>query len=326
MTDYTSATANHIMSLFNRHLRKVAEQTLYKTPVLYEFATKAPLPGGSGKTIFIPKHIGRDGGIRTLTEGTIIGTCATSTHYYSATVSGFGDVRRYSDFLEAVKEIPGHITADIRGMSERAAEKIDQMIRLAMCAGGSTYWIAPEGAAASYAAVNTAMNLKQRFLFDANTVLAGKLCPRYPDGFYWGAFHPRQTHDLFINTSATANPRAWLENTEIGASKLERATMGRLGGIRIFETTTTPRRVGTAAKSDLSVNASGYQAMVMGPGAVGAVDLANMRLKTYVKPLGQAGALDPIDQVMTAGVKFYFAAVAMDRANRYVWTASGYTL
>ena len=56
MAAASSATANHVMSLFNRYLRKVAEQTLYATPVLYEFAKKAPLPGNSGKTIFIPKH------------------------------------------------------------------------------------------------------------------------------------------------------------------------------------------------------------------------------------------------------------------------------
>jgi len=56
------------------------------------------------------------------------------------------------------------------------------------------------------------------------------------------------------------------------------------------------------------------------------VDLATSRLRTYMKPLGSAGADDPIDQKMTAGVKFYFTAIAMDTANRLVKTASGKTL
>jgi hypothetical protein len=80
------------------------------------------------------------------------------------------------------------------------------------------------------------------------------------------------------------------------------------------------------AAGGMSAQNSGHQAFVMAPGAVGAVDLATARLKTYIKPLGSAGADDPIDQKMTVGVKFYFTAVRMDTANRLIRTASGKTL
>lgn len=327
MADATSATANHVMSLFNRHLRKTAEQTLYATPVLYTFATKAPLPGNAGKTIFIPKHYGRNG-IRSLAEGTKIDTCATSTHYYSATVAGYGDAREYSDFLVAIKEIPSLLNDDIRSMTEFAGQKVDSLIRAQISATGVGTFVSPDGVVVD-TDVGENTSLKQRFLFDAYATLASKNAPRYPDRMYWGAFHPKAIHDLFVNTSAGTGAGslvASLMNTESGFKQLQEATIGKLGGIRIVETTTTPVIANGVGGVSEGAN-SGYAAYVMGPGAVGAVDLANSRLKTYIKPFGSGGATgDPIDQFMTVGVKFYFAAVKMDVANRLVRTASGTTL
>ena len=114
-----------------------------------------------------------------------------------------------------------------------------------------------------------------------------------------------------------------MELTDMGASKLERATIGALGGVRIFKTTTTPLLTGTARVGQVSADSSGYQAYVMGKGALGAIDLKTARLRSYIKSLGSAGTSDPIDQLMTVGVKFYFAALAKDTTNRLVTTASG---
>lgn len=320
-----SLTANHIMSLFNRYLRKTAEQTLYATPVLYEFAKKAPIPGGSGKTIFIPKHYGRNG-IRSLTEASPIGLCATSTHYYSATVSGFGDARGYSDFLVAIKEIPTMLADDIRSMTEFAGQKVDSMIRTQICTAGT--WVSPDGNTGNTDVIETTA-MKQRFFFDAYATLAGNDAPRYGDGNYWAALHPFACHDVFVGTSnGSAGAQlggGFMETTDVGAKKLMDAQIGKLAGIRVFETTTTPKIANGVGGVSEGAN-SGYAAYVMGPGAVGAVDLANSKLRTYIKPLGSAGGADPIDQYMTAGVKFYFAAVAMDTANRLVRSASGSTL
>lgn len=325
MAASSSATANHVMSLFNKYLNKVAEQTLYATPVLYEFAKKAPLPGNSGKTIFIPKHYGRNG-IRTLSEtkSSKIETCATSTHYYSATVAGYGDARSYSDFLVAIKEIPTVIEDDIRSMTEFAGQKVDSLIRAAICTTGN--WVSPDGATGNTDVVETTA-LKQSFLFRAYSTLAALNCPKYSDGSYWGAFHPFVIHDLFVGTSGggTTLGAGFMELTDMGAKKLESATIGKLAGIRVVETTSVPKIANGIGGISEGAN-SGYQSFVMGPGAVGAVDLANSKLQTIIKGLGSAGTADPVNQEMTAGVKFYFAAVAMDTTNRLVRTASGSTL
>ena len=309
------------MGLFNKHLTKVAERSLIAHPVLYEFADKHPLPGKSGKTLFVPRHISVDS-TKVLTEGTIVSVCANSAGYYSATVAGYGAARGYTDFLEMVREIPTTITHDIEDMMKDSARKVDSLLRLSLCAAGT--FVSPDGSTAA-ASVKSSTNLKQRFLFDASTTLASNLAPTYGDGFYWGAFHPRAIHDLFVNTSSggTVLGAGYMELTDVGATKLERATIGALGGVRIFKTTNAPKIL---ALGGMSATTSGHGSYVMGPGAIGAIDLSTARLKTYIKELGSAGWADPIDQKMTVGVKFYFASLAKDVTNRLVRTASGVTL
>lgn len=317
-------STNTVFSLYGKHLQKRAEKTLFLTPVLYEFADKHPLPGKSGTTIFIPRSIQKNQ-IIALSEGTPIGPSATSAHYYSGTVAGYGGAKRYSDFLVAVHEIPTMISNDIEGMTKYAGYKIDSLILGAISAGGT--YVAPDGSTGT-GSVKAATNLKQRFLFDAATTLDSVGTPTYGDGFYWGAFHPRAVHDLFVNTSSGATQlfgtNTFLQNTEEGARMLKKGMMGELGGVRIWKSNHSGKAV--FAAGGMSASNSGHMAFVMGPGAVGAVDLATSRLRTYVKPFGSAGADDPVDQKMTAGVKFYFTAVAMDTTNRLIKTASGKTL
>lgn len=325
-----STEANALMGLFNKHLTKVAERTLLATPVLYEFADKHPLPGKSGKTLFVPRHVSSNS-MRAITEGTVLTPCSNSAGYYSATVAGYGDVKGYTDFLEMVREIPTTIQHDIQDMMTNGGLKVDSLLRAQLSAPAlSGSFVSPDGSTA-FGSIQATTALKQRFLFDANTTLAAANAPRYGDGFYWGAFHPRQVHDLFISTSggsqlATYGFRnSFLENTEEGAQKLMRATIGTLGGIRVFETTATPKLGNNEGAMSAVAAASGYQAYVMGPGALGAIDLATAKLRTYIKQLGSAGTADPVDQLMTVGVKFYFAALKKD-TNRFVMTASGKTL
>ncbi|RLA17633.1 MAG: hypothetical protein DRQ56_08925 [Gammaproteobacteria bacterium] len=105
----------------------------------------------------------------------------------------------------------------------------------------------------------------------------------------------------------------YMEATEIGAKKLERASIGVLGNVRVFQSTWGAQAVTSVGGLMKAATSSlGYQAFIMAPGAFAKVDLATARLRTYWKPAGSAGTADPIDQFSTAGVKFYAAAVAMD--------------
>jgi N4-gp56 family major capsid protein len=309
---------NTLRSLFNDHLDKRSEKSLFETPVLYEFSDKRPLPGKSGTTMFVPRHIARNSGGE-LTEGTIISPSATSAHYYSGTVVGYGDAKSYSDFLVMVHEIPTMISDDVSAMAQYAGYYIDERLASRLCAAGT--WVSPDGSTA-VDLITTTTGMKQRFLFDSNTLLKAQACPTYNDGLYWAAVAPQHAHDLFVNTSAggTTLGGGFLELTELGARKLERATIGNLGGIRVVESNRLPRKVGVGG---MSAKNSGYQAFVMGPGTVASVDLATARLKTFIKGFGEAGIYDPIDQGMTAGLKLYYTAIAMDTGNRLARTVAG---
>lgn len=331
MADATSLTTQgfRAQAWFNTYLRKVAEKGLFATPVLYELADKAPLPGGSGKQIYIPKHIPKNQ-IRALAtggEGKPLQPCGTSSGNYTATVAGYGDVRTYSDFLIAIQEVPKMVANDVEAMSIYAGQKIDSLIRAQMSANGT--YVEPDGVVGSGSVASTT-NLKQRFLFDARAILAGNSAPTYGDGMYAAVLHPRQTHDLFVSTSGERGQMvklqefSYMQTTEAGVRKIENHTIDRIAGCRIIESSYSAKAVRGAG--GMSGRASGFQGYVLAPGAVGAVDLANSRLRTYTKGFGSAGTADAIDQVMSVGIKFYFAAVKMDTANRLIRTASGKTL
>lgn len=330
------STSVAVWALYGKHLVKRAQEGLFGATLLPMLGNQIPLPGHAGKTIFIPKDYPKNN-IRALTEGTIISLCPTSGHYYSGTVAGYGDAIGYNDFLVSIHEIPTMVSNDINTMSRYLGYKYEDICQGVLSAAGT--WVSPDGATAQ-GNIAATTPLLQRFLFDASTTLASTNAPMYSDGLYHGVFHPRQTHDLFVSTSggsqlqnAAHSPnQGWLEGTEAGAAKLTRASIGILGRVRILETTQSAKALYTGASAEVASiggmisSVSGYQALVMGPGAFAAVDLENQRPQVYVKGFGSAGTADPINQVSSAGIKGYFTAIAMDTTNRLVRTASGKTL
>ena len=338
MGDYGTTAKVATMALYGRHLVKRAQEGLFGATLLPMLGNQIPLPGHAGREIFIPKDYPLNR-IKALTEGTPIGVCPPSGHYYTGCVVGYGDARGYGDFLVSIHEVPSMVSNDIATMSRYLGYKYDSLCRVQLCAAGT--WIAPDQTATQGGdtGVQSTTPITQRFLFDASTTLASNDAPTYSDGNYVGVFHPRQTHDLFVSTSAgsqlgkglqTHGASSFLELTESGVGKLERASLGVLGRVRVLESTRNPMvysaDVATASITGMDSGQSGYPAYVFGPGAFAAVDLENQRPKVFLKGFGSGGTYDPINQLSTAGIKGYFTAIAMDTANRLVRTASGKTL
>ena len=325
-----STTASKVMALFAKHLDKRSEKVLFKTPVLYELGVKRPLPGKAGTIMFVPKRYSRNN-VRLLAEGTVLDhLSSTSAWYYSGAVSGYGDVRKYSDFLVKVMEVPDQISQDVADMSKYLGYKYDTLIRNKLSGAGT--FVSPDGTTAA-GSVQSATNLKQRFLFDAATTLANLDAYPYSDNLFAAVLPPIGIHDLFVSTSGGSQlatvPRGsgFLDNTESGAQKLERMTIGMLGQCRVMSSTQSSRYITDASGGMCDSTAScGYQALVLAPGAFAVVDLETARPKTYIKPFGQSGHLDTLDQLMSVGVKGYFVPIAMDTTNRLVRTAIGKNL
>jgi len=332
-------TSAAVWALYGEHLVKRAQEALFGATLLPMLGNQIPLPAHSGKTIYIPYDLPQNN-IQLISEGTIMALCPTSGHYYTGVVAGYGGAKSYNDFLVSIHEVQSMVSNDVASMSRYLGYKYDSLCR-AVISGDVGTWLAP-GAGEVQGGVVATDPLIQRFLFDASTTLAAKNAPTYSDGLYHGVFHPAATHDLFVSTSAgsqlgkgqqsVAGAGSFLENTEIGAAKLERATIGALGRIRILESTQSTKlifhatSVAAASIGGMMSAMSGYSAYVMGPGAFAAVDLENQRPQVFVKGFGSGGTSDPINQLSSAGIKGYFVAIAMDVTNRLIRTVSGKTL
>lgn len=301
--------------LFNQHLHRRAVNALYGQAVLYEQGDPRPLPGGHGTSFSIPKYNGANN-LAALTEGTVVSAISVAMSNYSGTVSGYGEARKYSDFIMHANMIPAWISDEINDMTQNAKKELDQIAIAVLSASGIGAYVLADGSTALLSGIPTT-TLKQRALFDANSTLAGADANPYPDGTWHGVFHPNQIHDLFVSTSGlnTGDMGAgYMENgSELGAKKLEKASIGVLGNVRVYQSTWGAQAVTSVGGLMCAADANGgFQAFICAPGAFAKVDLATARLRTYWKPAGSAGTDDPIDQFSTAGVKFYATAVAMD--------------
>lgn len=322
----TTAGSN---KLYVTHLKKRAVNALYGQAVLYEMGDPKPLPGGSGTTLIIPKYTGADN-IRTLTEGTILSAVSAAMSSYTGTVAGYGDVRAYSDFIMAVNEIPQYISDEINDMTQYAKKQLDDLAIAQLSSSAKGTYISPDGGTASLLAAVTTTQLKQNALFTANSTLAGNDANPYEDGTWHGVFHPNQVHDLFVTNAASGGSTGvigagYMEGgSDLGAKQLERASIGILGNVKVYQSTWGAQAV-TSVGGLMSASGGndGYQAFIMAPGAFAKVDLATARLRTYWKPASMGGNYDALEQVSKAGVKFYATAVAMDVESRLVKVLSG---
>ncbi len=69
------------------------------------------------------------------------------------------------------------------------------------------------------------------------------------------------------------------------------------------------------AKKHTSLGQSGtdvYAAMFLGKNAYGVTSINGLSMKTYFKPLGSAGADDPLNQYATTGWKAYHTAIRLN--------------
>ena len=316
-----NSVASFVLRTLKEHLDMRAQRALYGNPILTEMGDPYPLPAGEGYNMYIPVHVSQNLW-RPLTEFTITGASGTSASNYQVTVGGYADARKYSDFWRIVNSLPSQIPNDIDDMMRYGTKQIDDITRAKISGQGNQ--VPADGSTLSN--VRTATNLKARAIFHAGTKLADLNAPTFDDGLYRGVIKPSQAFDLFTNLSGGTSIGDYLVNTDVGASKLERATVGALGRVRVMESTWSPRTytgVGATSAAGGSVGASVVEAYFAGRGAFAVVDLQTARLQVIVHPPGSAGSSDPVDQVGTVGAKFYFGAGAMDTTNRLVRIVSG---
>lgn len=303
---------------------------LYPNLYLYQLAEKRSLPRGRGKIIHFKRYFKAGSGSGhvvpfAFTEGTAIGLSALSAAAVSATVAGFGSAIGINDFV--VMTVPDDtVKSAVFELSKGMALSIERHCRTTISATG-TILPAKNTATGSSSLIGTASTIDAVDLLRSAAALRQGNARAWPDGFYAAIVHPRVGFDLRNDTTANQGWSNVNQNTERGTNRIYHGEIGTLYGVRVVESSEAKQLLPpTASLFKISAGASGFETLVIAPGAFGMVDLESARAKVYVKQPGQAGHLDPINQKGSVGVKAYFTAVVIDAARQKRIPSGGRTL
>lgn len=315
MTQTSTSVTTLLPSYYDRFLL----DNLYPDLYLYQFGVKKTLPRNFGKQITFTRYFKAGGNMAVpfqITEGTIIGQSAISAATIAATVVGYGAAVGVTDFI-VMTAISDIVRGSVFELSKAMALKIERNIRAAISATGALLPSKNQAGTAS-GSVATTSTIDAVDLFRAAAKLRQNDARTWPDGYFAAVVAPKVAFDL----RQDATQAAWIDinkyATNDTVNMIYRGEVGRMGGVRVVESSEAKRVVGTP----ISTNASGFLSLVIGPGAYGVVELDGVAASVYVKQVGSAGSADPVNQKGSVGVKVYMAVAALE-ASRMVRIASG---
>ena len=320
------ATAGAMPEFYDRNLL----DNLYPNLYLYQLAEKRALPRGTGKIIHFKRYFKAGAGSGhvipfAFTEGTSIGLSALSAAAVSTTVAGLGSAIGINDFV--VMTVPDDtVKSAVFELSKGMALAIEQNVRAAV-SGSGTILPAKNTATGSSSLIGTASTIDAVDLLRAAAALRQGNARGWTDRLYAAVVHPRVGFDLRNDTTANFGWANVNQNTDQGQNRIYHGEIGSLYGVRVVESSEAKQLLPpTASLFKISAGASGFETLVVAPGAFGAVELNGQSAKVFVKQLGSAGTADPINQKASVGVKVYFASVVLDAARQKRIPSGGRTL
>lgn len=284
----------------------VLGENLYPNLYLYQFGTKRTLPRNFGKTIKIPRLKKQNIMHEVPTEGVAVLTCPLSTQTISTTLREFVGAYKHSDLIifTALSDV---VELSLRDIGRDLAKQMDTFIRNQLSGAGA--FVGGNGTTAS-TCVGSLDFLKPGDIIRAVVKLDTADNPRPPDNHYPTVIHPRTIYDLQTNLSAGS----WLDVTkyqEVGAPRIYTGEIGRIYGARFITSSNMDLLLGAAADklSASGTSISGVREFMFAPDSYYVTEISDLTASTYVKQLGSAGALDPVNQFATVGAKVFFGAL-----------------
>lgn len=295
MTLQTSASVGLTSEMKVYYDRRLIARAL-PTLLYAKFGQRRGIPKGNGKTIEFRKFASLGVSKTALTEGSPPAGQSLSVSAITATIAQYGDVIFFSDLVSTVSFDPIlEETTDL--LSEQSAESIDEIVRDALMLGTNVQlWDGSRAARINIASTDI-LNVAavRRAVLTLNLARASKI-----NGDFQAIIHPRQAHDLMGTTE-------WLQAQQYAAARgdsnrIFEGSLGSLYGVRFWVSDKAPFVADVGAGSTVDV----YQALFFGANAFGIVDLAGHNLQSIYKPLGSAGAADPLNQKQSMGWKVAF--------------------
>lgn len=271
------------------HVKRLIERFLPEY-AFYRFGQKDSLPMRNGDALKWRTIPMLSDATTALTEGTPPYTVAMSVSVVSATMATYGNAVKLTDDLidYSLDDMVREGESVIR---DNARQTIDTLIRDTVKAGTTVQY---SGTATGRSGVSD--NIAVADIKKAVRTLKASSVPYAAGDFYVAFVHPNPAYDL-------RNDSAWVNAAQYaGSRQIFTGEIGTLYGVRFIETAQAP--VFSAAGSG-SVDV--YGTIIIGQTAYGVPTLKGRAFpQIFVKPLGSAGADDPLNQYGTVGWKAKF--------------------
>ena len=267
------------------------------------FAQTRSIPRNAGSSVIkFRRYTNLAAATTALTEGTTPAGKQLAVTDITATVAQYGDFITLTDVVnyESADAVLME-TAELLG--DQAGNTLDQITRDVLAAGTNVQYASTATSRVTVAAAMkmTVDEVKEavRTLKNNNTMRVTKMVSP-ATGYnsepiaaaFVGIVHPDTTYDIQDLTGFTPVEKYASHSTVMEGE------VGKIKEVRFVETTN--------AKVFAAAGAAGidvYATLIMGANAYGTVAINGESLKNIVKPLGDAGTADPLDQRATSGWK-----------------------
>lgn len=268
-----------------------------------QWGLKTGIPRNGGRSIEWRRYDRPSAATTALTEGTPPSETQLTIANVQATVNQYGAFTRHSEVLE-LQNFDPWISTETEMYGEHMADSLDILTRNVITAGTTVQYAST---AASRGAVggSTSFRMSYAEIREAVATLRNQNAKPIVDNKLIGIIHPHTEAEMFADSDIiTSFQQAYPRGPE---NPLAKGEIGDFYGVR-WVVTSNARVFASQGASGADV----YATLILGRQAYGVVDYEAMGARVIVKPVGSAGALDPLDQMGTIGWK---AAHACARLN-----------
>lgn len=316
----TQAIPPPVAAMFQRQLLRVANpKLLHGRP-----AQKKSLSQRSGNTMIFRRIAKLPLAMAPLLEGQPPAGKRLGKEDLSCTIQQYGDFVPVSDLVEATVQHPTLREATKR-LGEQAGETLDALDRDIWVAGTSVFY---GGTAAARTDLTTTthkvseavIERAQRYLNQQNASIFYEMV----DADNANATFPIRESFLGIcgpEVQFTLQNLAGFRSIEeyAGKTRVLRGEFGAVKNTRFCSTTQAKKYLGGGGSASGDVLATGGVAdvhviLIFGMDAVAEVPLEGHSMENIIKPLGSAGAADPLNQIATTGWKHTGARIRLNEA------------
>lgn len=298
-----STTSSNSANLYLYYVKKLLK-TLQPRLQLYKLGKKTTLPKGFGTQVKWLIYTKVSSSTSPLSEGVPPSSIQLTSANITSTIAQYGQYAQVSDLLD-MTAIDPVIESFAELFGRAGAETVEDLCAAQLDSTLTTQFA--NGEANLNAILATDVITMKEFLSGSITLKEAFVGP-HEMGSYMAVLHPANEYDIMVET----NVGGWLDVNSYQQTDKENIIRGEIGkvyGIRFLVSDKM-----TAATNSGSVSCKNNY--LLGEECFGVVELGGKTVDMVIKPIGSAGAADPLNQFGTVGYKLQGFAVKTLQSNR----------